>query len=375
VIKSAERTLQQPLEFDQENMGKFSFEDKMRIQTLCEQGLGYKRILKAYPEKQWKADSVKTICRRFQRTGSAVNRQVGSGRPKSARSEDNIDRVSQLICSQEDQPGTSKSTREIAQEVGISQFSVRQIAKKDLKLRCFKRTVAQVLSAATKQKRLERCRALLKRITVPRSKRVFFTDEKAFYLDPPVSTQNNRVWASSRKTDVAAERLLIQRSKFSQHVMVSAGVCYGGKGKLHFVPDGSKINAEYYSANLLPFLLEDCQNCLQHDFIFQQDGAPAHTARHTQEWLASNSPDFVTKDEWPPNSPDLNPLDYCVWGMMLAAYQKYRPKPTTKAKLKVVLQTIWDSLSQDSINKAILAFRKRLRACVKADGGHFEHVL
>jgi len=122
VIKSAERTLQQPLEFDQENMGKFSSEDKMRIQTLCEQGLGYKRILKAYPEKQWKADSVKTICRRFQRTGSAVNRQVGSGRPKSARSEDNIDRVSQLICSQEDQPGTSKSTREIAQKSALVSF-------------------------------------------------------------------------------------------------------------------------------------------------------------------------------------------------------------------------------------------------------------
>ena len=28
-------------------------------------------------------------------------------------------------------------------------------------------------------------------------------------------------------------------------------------------------------------------------------------------------PGFVKKDEWPPNSPDLNPLDYHVWGAML----------------------------------------------------------
>ena len=40
-------------------MGKISKEDKIRIQTLCEQGWGYKRIVSAYPNKEWKQDSVK----------------------------------------------------------------------------------------------------------------------------------------------------------------------------------------------------------------------------------------------------------------------------------------------------------------------------
>ena len=53
---------------------------------------------------------------------------------------------------------------------------------------------------------------------------------------------------------------------------------------------------------------------------------------------------------------------------MLAAYQNHMPKPNNKAELKVVLKTIWDSLSQDSINKAVLGFRKWLGSCVKADG-------
>ena len=86
------------------------------------------------------------------------------------------------------------------------------------------------------------------------------------------------------------------------------------------------------------------------------------------ERLAVNTPDFIQKNEWPPNSPDLNPLDYCVWGLMLAAYKGYTPKPTNKDAQKIALQTIWDNLSQQSIDNAILAFRKRLRACVKADG-------
>ena len=356
-------------------MGKFSTEDKMRIQTLSEQGLGYRKICDAYPEKQWKLDTVKAVCRKFKQTGSVINRKVGSGRPKTARCAEKIEAVSQLICSQEDQPGTSKSTREVAREVGISQTSVMRVAKKDLGLRCLKRTPAQVLNESTRQKRLERSKALLRRITVPRSKRVFFTDEKAFYLNPPVSTQNNRLWVASRKADVPAERLLMQRAKFSQHVMVSAGVCYAGKGRLHFIPDKAKINAEFYTSDLLPLLLEDCHNLLQQNFVFQQDGAPAHTAQQTQEWLTNNTLDFINKEEWPPNSPDLNPLDYCVWGLMLAAYEKHSPKPTNTTELKALLQTIWESLPQDSINKAIVSFRRRLRMCVVADGGHLEHVL
>lgn len=356
-------------------MGKFSIKDKMRIQTLCEQGLGYKRIAAAYPEKNWKLRTIQDICKRFKERGSATERKVGSGRPISVRTDENIEKVSGLICSQEGRPGTSKSTRAIAKEVGISQKSVLRIAKKDLGLSCFKRTTVQVLNVDTKLKRLVQCNSQLRRLPVHRCKCVFFTDEKAFYVDPPVSMQNDRCWARGKKRDISAERLLVQHSKFSQHVMVSAGVCFGGRGRLHFVPDKTKVNAGNYIANLLPSLIQDCHNLLQQDFVFQQDEAPAHTAHQTPEWLEAHCPDYVKKDQWPPNSPDLNPLDYCVWGLMLAEYKKHRPKPSNKAELKAVLQTIWDSLPQESIDKAVLGFRKRLLACVRVDGGHFEHVL
>ena len=360
-------------------MGKVSFKDKMRIQTMCELGMGYKKITaeckKISPDKSWKLGTIQAICKRFRVTGSTVDRKPGSGRPKTARSVENVEQVAGLIQSQEDQPGTSKSTRAIAREVGICQGSVLNIVKKDLGLRCFKRTPAQVLSTDTKHKRLERCRQLLKRLPVPQSKSLFYTDEKVFHIDPPVSAQNKRVWAAGRKSNIPPNRLLVQRAKFSQRVMVSAGVCFGGKGKLCFVPEGAKINSKYYCEELLPLLMDDCNTLLQQDFVFQQDGAPAHTARQTQDWLYENCPDFITKDQWPPNSPDLNPLDFCVWGMMLDAYRKHRSKPSSKAELKEVLQQIWDSLPQDSIDRAILAVRKRLRACVDVDGGHFEHAL
>ena len=41
-------------------------------------------------------------------------------------------------------------------------------------------------------------------------------------------------------------------------------------------------------------------------FIFQQDGAPAHTARDTVVLLTQETP----------KCPDFNPVDYGIWGVM-----------------------------------------------------------
>jgi len=92
-------------------------------------------------------------------------------------------------------------------------------------------------------------RALLRRLTVNTVKQVFFTDKKNFYLNPPVNIQNDRVWAKGKKKEVASTRLLIEREKFAPHLMISAGVCYGGKGRLHFVEEKANVNADYYTTN------------------------------------------------------------------------------------------------------------------------------
>jgi len=51
-------------------------------------------------------------------------------------------------------------------------------------------------------------------------------------------------------------------------------------------------------------------------FVFQQDGAPAHRARETVALLSQETPDFIPPSLWPPNSLDLNPVDYKVWGLL-----------------------------------------------------------
>jgi len=65
-----------------------------------------------------------------------------------------------------------------------------------------------------------------------------------------------------------------------------------------------------------------------------------------QNWLQTNCPDFITKDQWPPNSRDMNPMDYHLWGAMLEAYRKLKTRPKTIAELRKAFQVMWGNLPQ-----------------------------
>jgi len=58
---------------------------------------------------------------------------------------------------------------------------------------------------------------------------------------------------------------------------------------------------------------------------------------------------------------------------MLEAFTNAIQNRRQITELKKTLQAIWDSLPQGSMDRAVKQFSKRLKACVAADGGHFEH--
>jgi len=109
-------------------------------------------------------------------------------------------------------------------------------------------------------------------------------------------------------------------------------------------------------------------------FIFQQDSAPADRARDTIELLRRETPDFIAPDVWPANSPDLNAVDYRIWGLIQERiYQTaIRDVDDLKQRLTCVL---WAELKQSVVDKAIEQWWPRLRACIHAKGQHFEQLL
>ena len=112
-----------------------------------------------------------------------------------------------------------------------------------------------------------------------------------------------------------------------QSLMVSVGVSKLGCTHLVFVDRGVKINGCYYREVLLSQQLLPAIRQVSGDFVFQQDSAPAHRARKTIKLLQRETPAFISADLWPPNSPDLNPVDYKIWGVMQdRVYHKRRER-------------------------------------------------
>ena len=83
------------------------------------------------------------------------------------------------------------------------------------------------------------------------------------------------------------------------------------------------------------------------------------------------TPEFISPLLWPPNSPDLNPMDYSVWSIL------YKTRITDLDDLKHHIRTEWANgpkLDHAVIAAAVRQWRRRLSACVRAGGGHFEQL-
>jgi len=114
-----------------------------------------------------------------------------------------------------------------------------------------------------------------------------------------------------------------------------------------FIDPGVKIIGVYYRDVLLAqHLLPVIRNlALEGYFIFQQDSAPANRSGGTIEMPRRNTPELIPPTLWPPDSPDLNPVDHKVWSVMQE--QVYHTPIHDANHLKQRLLDVWEEWSQD----------------------------
>jgi len=133
-----------------------------------------------------------------------------------------------------------------------------------------------------------------------------------------------------------------------------------------------KVNGQYYRDVLL---------CLHMLPAIKHVASDTSSTRQRSIWsckdtikqLQQETPDFIGPNPWPPSSPNLDLVDYKVWGVMHQRVYEYRMNSVDELKLRLI--DVWNSLQQNVIHTAINEWRKRLRACVHANGQHFEHLL
>ncbi len=94
------------------------------------------------------------------------------------------------------------------------------------------------------------------------------------------------------------------------------------------------------------------------DFIFQQDLAPAHTAKSTKRWLNDHGVGVL---DWPANSSDLNPIEN-LRGIVKRKMRNKRPK--NAAELKASVKETWASIPPQQCHKLITSMPRRIEAVV-----------
>jgi transposase len=218
----------------------------------------------------------------------------------------------------------AQSGNKLARSLNISRRSMGRILHNDLGLKAYKKQKISGLTTALKVARMEKCKHLL---DWHGGDEIIFSDEKIFLLQDSHNQQNDRVYGVTLQ-DIPRNKLEVERFQNASRVMVWGAISPRGTLPLLFIDSNVKINAACYLKEILQgHLLQNAINLYGDDyFCFQQDSAPAHKAKICQEWCAQNLPDFIPASEWPAASPDLNPLDFSIWGYMLSKIGKRQHK-------------------------------------------------
>ena len=106
-------------------------------------------------------------------------------------------------------------------------------------------------------------------------------------------------------------------------------------------------------------------------WTFQQDSAPSHKARESQRFLQEKVPSLISSLQWPPYSPDLNPMDFSIWSIIEAkvSTKKYQ----TVNALEIPLRREWGKITSDHIRAVCEVFPHRLDAIIRAKGVYIKH--
>ena len=90
----------------------------------------------------------------------------------------------------------------------------------------------------------------------------------------------------------------------------------------------------------------------------------------TQKWLRRNIPAFFSAEDWPSGSPDLNPRNYKPWAVLEDMIcQKHH---NNLDSLKRSLVKAASEIPLETVCAAIADWLQRHKACVEAEGSHFE---
>ena len=177
-----------------------------------------------------------------------------------------------------------------------------------------------------------------------------FTDEATLYGGP---IRNRRWIAPNQSYDISAVKSNIK-------INVWGAICYSGKIDLHFYKE--KTNSDVY-INILKRYIPKIKELVQDPFIIIRDNASYHCSQQTKEWIKKNKVKEIL--DWPPNSPDLNPIEN-VWGIIKRELQK--ENISKRSILINRIKEIYENIPYKYIENIVESFVTRLQRCIDLEG-------
>ena len=98
--------------------------------------------------------------------------------------------------------------------------------------------------------------------------------------------------------------------------------------------------------------------------IFQQDNDPKHTSKKAKKCLEDLNMNVL---EWPPQSPDLNPIEH-LWDVLKRRLGSYSTPPQGVHELWQRVEEEWRKISKEECLALIESMPQRIEAAIKAKG-------
>lgn len=324
-------------------MTKIKNDQKLLIETLQKAGFGYGKIAEVIGIKK---STIASHCR----TRDLIQR-IG---PKIKMSKASInDRKSlQMKRFIECNPLATLADIKCALDLDVSEKTISvHLKKMGLPTRIAKKKI--ILSDTNRQKRLLFCRDMLEKDDAFIAS-IWFSDETI------VKSRPNGEMVFFRSAE-GSEWYEPSNAGGGNSVMFWGVVSLAAYGPL--VEVKGKNTAETYIGTLNDYLLPEI-NAANGLVTFQQDNATIHKTPAVLSFLAENG---IQTFEWPPQSPDLSPIEN-LWNCLKMKMKSLKPRPRTHATMRDACLQIWIELEDSLRVRLIESFRERCRKCIEANG-------
>ena len=144
------------------------------------------------------------------------------------------------------------------------------------------------------------------------------------------------------------------------------------------------VNQDVYQGvltkHLIPFM-DALKADEEVDLELQQDNARLHVAKKTKELLEELAEKYGLKImDWPPNSPDLNPIEHLWAELKRRLFEKYPNTMSLKGSPSAIRQVIqehlhevWWEIGEEVLKKLIESMPHRVNEVLAARGWYTSH--